>query len=156
MDVTFGGFTFSFDTLKLSKEGRDVRLVGQPLRLLVLLLEEPGKVVTHDAIRQRLWQDTHVDFDHSLHVALSRLRVALGDRGRNPTFIETIPGIGYRFLARVETVPAAQTAPSRPARPFLRRAAWLALTAIVAALLALAVVRQHYDQFVPHPGQTAR
>lgn len=156
MDVRFGGFTFSFDALKLSKEGRNVRLVGQPLQLLVMLLETPGTVVTREAIRQRLWRDTHVDFDHSLHVALSRLRTALGDSGRNPTFIETIPAVGYRFLAHVEVVPTPRSAPRPPARQVLRRAAWFALTAIIAALLALAVVRQHYDRFVPRSGQTAR
>jgi DNA-binding winged helix-turn-helix (wHTH) protein len=155
MDVRFGKFAFSFDALKLRKDGCDVRLVGQPLHLLVMLLQSPGKVVTRDEIRQRLWRDTHVDFDHSVDAALNRLRAALGDNGKQPRYIETIPTIGYRFLAPVEVVaPAIARAATPPrSRP---RLVWLVVTAIVAALLALGVVRLHYDKFVPRAGQRAR
>lgn len=155
MDVRFGPFEFSFDALKLRKDGAEVRLVGQPLQLLVMLLQNPGRVVTRDEIRQRLWKDTHVDFDHSVHAALNRLRTALGDTGKRPQFIETIPTVGYRFLAAVEVLAPVGATPIRAVN-VRRRAMWFALTAIVAALLALAVVRQHYDKFVPRAGQTAR
>lgn len=155
MDVRFGEFEFSFAALKLRKDGRDVRLVGQPLHLLVMLLQSPGTVVTRDEIRQRLWRDTHVDFDHSVHAALNRLRAALGDNGKQPRYVETIPTIGYRFLAPVEVVvPAIERAAAPPqSRP---RLIWLVVTAVVAALLAFGVVRLHYDKFVPRAAQRAR
>jgi DNA-binding winged helix-turn-helix (wHTH) protein len=155
MDLRFGAFEFSFDSLKLRKDSRDVRLVGQPLHLLVMLLQSPGKVVTRDEIRQRLWRDTHVDFDHSVDAALNRLRAALGDNGKQPRFIETIPTVGYRFLAPVEVVaPAIDCSATRPrSRP---RLLWFVLTAIIAALLAFGVVHLHYDKFVPRAGQRAR
>jgi DNA-binding winged helix-turn-helix (wHTH) protein len=156
MDVRFGEFEFSFDSLKLRRAGVDVRLVGQPLRLLVMLLQTPGTVVTREEIHQRLWPETHVDFDHGLHVALNRLRGALGDKGKPSRFIETIPTVGYRFLAPVEAlVPASATPVARRSRVGVRLA-WLVLTALVAALLALAIVRQRYDRFVPRAGQHAR
>ena len=156
MDVRFGEFDFSLDSLKLRRAGAEVRLVGQPLHLLVMLLQTPGKVVTREEIRRRLWPDTHVDFDHGLNVALNRLRMALGDKGKQPRFIETIPTMGYRFLAPVEVAVGASAAPERR-RPSLGvRLAWFVLTAIVAALLALAFVHQRYDRFVPRAGQDAR
>jgi DNA-binding winged helix-turn-helix (wHTH) protein len=156
MDVRFGEFEFSLDSLKLRRAGAEVRLVGQPLHLLVMLLQTPGKVVTREEIRQRLWPDTHVDFDHGLNVALNRLRVALGDKGKQSQFIETIPTMGYRFLAPVEVLVPAGPVPEPPRSSARIRVAWFVLTAIVAALLALAIVRQHYDKFVPRSGQDAR
>ena len=155
MVVRFADFEFSFDALKLRKGGVEVRLVGQPLHLLVMLLQNPGKVVSREEIRQRLWRDTHVDFDHSVHAALNRLRVALGDNGKQPRFIETIPTVGYRFLAVVDVV-APVGAAAVTATGTMRRVMWLVLTAIVAALVALAIVHQHYDKFVPRAGQNPR
>ncbi len=156
MDVRFGGFEFSFDTLKLRKGGADVRLVGQPLRLLVMLLQNPGAVVSRETIREQLWRDTHVDFDHGVHAALNRLRTTLGDNGKQPRFIETVPTIGYRFIAAVEVVVPAGAAPLPRPASLRKRVMWFVLTAIVAALVALAIVRQHYDRFVPKTGQNAR
>lgn len=73
----FGEFEFSHSALRLTRGGRPVRLTGQPLQLLTLLLDEPGRLVTREEIRTRLWPDTTVDFDHSLDVALNRLRAVL-------------------------------------------------------------------------------
>ena len=79
-----------------------VRLQEQPLEILRLMLERPGEVVTRDELRQRLWPDgTFVDFEHSLNAAIKRLRAALGDDADKPTFIETVPRRGYRFIGRV-------------------------------------------------------
>jgi DNA-binding winged helix-turn-helix (wHTH) protein len=156
MDVSFGDFEFSFEAMKLRKRGVEVRLVGQPLHLLVMLLENPGKVVSREQIRSRLWRDTHVNFDHSLDAALNRLRTALGDNGKHPRFIETIPTVGYRFFAAVDVVSPAPAVAVPNAAGALRRVMWLVITAIVAALLALGIVRQRYDTFVPRAGQSAR
>jgi DNA-binding winged helix-turn-helix (wHTH) protein len=154
MDVKFEGFEFSFETLKLRKNGAEVRLVGQPMHLLVMLLQRPGVVISREEIRERLWPDTHVDFDHSVHAALNRLRAVLGDSGKHPRFIETVPTVGYRFLAKVEVVvPAtAISSPSSGLGPVARRAMWVTVAAVVVALLTYAYVRQHYDQFVPRRG----
>ena len=162
MDIRFEGFEFSFETLKLRKDGAEVRLVGQPLHLLVMLLQCPGVVVSREEIRQRLWPETHVDFDHSVHAALNRLRGALGDNGKRPRFIETIPTVGYRFLADVDVPVAASIAPPPPPPPppprpvsAARRAMWVAIIVAAAALLTYALVRQRYDKFVPRPAKPA-
>jgi tetratricopeptide (TPR) repeat protein len=77
-----------------------VKLQEQPFRLLVVLLENSGEVVTRDDLRHRIWRDdTFVDFDSSLRVAVRKLREALGDDAENPRYVETIPKRGYRFLA---------------------------------------------------------
>jgi DNA-binding winged helix-turn-helix (wHTH) protein len=142
---TFGDFEFSHRALRLTRLGTRVRLTGHPLRLLLLLLEEPGRLVTREEIRARLWPDTTVDFDHGLDVALNRLRRALGDSRRDPRFIETVPRPGYRFVAPVAK---SDDTPRRRIRPVAFRAGVYAATAILGALLALAIVHQHYDKIV--------
>lgn len=156
MDVKFEAFEFSFETLKLRKRGVEVRLVGQPLQLLMLLLQTPGKVVAREEIRARLWPDTHVDFDHSVHAALNRLRAVLGDNGKQPRFIETVPTVGYRFVAAVNVTPPTVVAPVPPRRGSWRRAAWVALTMLLVALMTYGIVRLRYDKFVPRVGQSPR
>src|SRR5579885_3912006 len=87
-----------------------VRLQEQPFRLLVLLVERCGQIVSREEIRNRLWpQNTFVEFDKSLGVAVLKVREAIGDDAGNPRFIETIPRRGYRFIApvRVEGPQAA-------------------------------------------------
>jgi DNA-binding winged helix-turn-helix (wHTH) protein len=87
-----------------------VRLQDQPLRLLVLLVERCGEVVSREEIRKRLWpQNTFVEFDKSLGVAVLKVREALGDDASNPRFIETIPRRGYRFIAPVKVETAQDT-----------------------------------------------
>jgi DNA-binding winged helix-turn-helix (wHTH) protein len=100
----FGVFELDGRTGELCKNGRSgPRLVGQPLELLLQLLERPGDVVTREELRQRLWPaDTFVDYDHSLNAAVNKLREALSDSADNPRFIQTIPRRGYRFIAPVE------------------------------------------------------
>jgi DNA-binding winged helix-turn-helix (wHTH) protein/tetratricopeptide (TPR) repeat protein len=86
----------------LTRNGARVKIQDQPFRLLILLLERPGEVVTREDLRQALWPEgTHVDFDGSLNVILKRLRAALDDDPDNPRFIETVPRRGYRFIAPV-------------------------------------------------------
>jgi eukaryotic-like serine/threonine-protein kinase len=96
----FGPFQVNSLTGELRKNGNRVKLQEQPFRLLVILLENAGEVVTHDDLRHRIWRDdTFVDFDGSLRVAVRKLREALGDNAENPRYVETIPKRGYRFLA---------------------------------------------------------
>src|SRR5712691_7707937 len=78
------------------------------LEILALLLEKPGEIVTRENLQKRLWPaDTFVDFEHSLNSAIKRLRAALGDSPENSRYIETLPRVGYRFIAPVEQVSAA-------------------------------------------------
>lgn len=85
---------------ELLNDGARVRLQEQPYQILRMLLQRPGDVVTRDALRDRLWPDgTFVDFEHSLNAAIKRLRAVLGDDAKSPRFIETLPRIGYRWIA---------------------------------------------------------
>ena len=118
--VRFGVFEVDLQTSELWKQGRRVRLREQPCRILSILLEERGAVVTREELTKRLWSEgTFVDFDHSLNTAVMRLREALGDSSDHPRFIETLPRHGYRFIAQVEEVPPvdARRADSGTDRP---------------------------------------
>jgi DNA-binding winged helix-turn-helix (wHTH) protein/tetratricopeptide (TPR) repeat protein len=98
----FGLFVLDVSALALTRNGIRVRLQDQPLQLLVLLLKRSGEIVTREELRQKLWPaNTFVDFDKSLGVAVLKVREALGDNATNPTFLETIPRRGYRFIAPV-------------------------------------------------------
>jgi DNA-binding winged helix-turn-helix (wHTH) protein/tetratricopeptide (TPR) repeat protein/TolB-like protein len=98
----FGLFESDSAKGELVRQGVRVRLQDQPFRLLTILLERAGEVVSREELRQSLWPaDTYVEFDGSLNAALKRLRAALGDSADNPIFIETVPKRGYRFIAPV-------------------------------------------------------
>ena len=101
--VRFGVFTADLSAGELHKNGVRVRLQEQPFQVLAYFLERPGKVVTREDLRQKLWPaDTFVDFDHSLNTAVNKLREALGDSASSPRYVETLARRGYRFLAPVE------------------------------------------------------
>jgi eukaryotic-like serine/threonine-protein kinase len=105
----FGPFEVNPASGELLKNGRRIKLQEQPYRLLVALLENSGEVISREELRNRLWpQDTFVDFDGSLRVAVGKLREALDDNADDPRYIETIPKRGYRFLVpEVRRVDAA-------------------------------------------------
>ena len=109
--LRFGLFELKLQSSELCKRGVQVRLQDQPTQILVRLLERPGHIVSRDEPRQLLWQRDVVDFDEGLNTAVKKLRGALGDSSENPTFIETIPRRGYRFIAPVTREEFA-TAPS--------------------------------------------
>jgi cholera toxin transcriptional activator len=118
----FGLYELDGDTGELRKDGKPrPRVQGQPLEVLLHLLDHPGDVVTRDELRLLLWPaDTFVDYDHSLNTAVNKLRDALGDSAENPRFIQTIPRRGYRFIAPVEVVTdgASRFAGSEPEPSF--------------------------------------
>ena len=98
----FGLFEADANSGELLRRGTRVKLQDQPFRLLLILLRHAGEVVSRDQLRQQLWpSDTYVEFDGSLNNTLKKLRSALGDSPDNPSFIETIPKRGYRFIAPV-------------------------------------------------------
>jgi Tol biopolymer transport system component/DNA-binding winged helix-turn-helix (wHTH) protein len=112
----FGIFEVDARRSELRRGGTPVKLREQSFRILVLLLERAGEIVTREELRQGLWPtDTYVDFEHSLNTAIMKLRDALGDSADKPLYIETIPKRGYRFVAPVTVPPATQSAiPSSP------------------------------------------
>ena len=106
--VRFGSFAFDLGTGELTRQGRRVALQDQPARILGLLVKRPGHLVTRDELRQALWpDDTFVEFETAIAVAINKIRRALGDSATHPRFIETIPRHGYRFLADVHAVTTA-------------------------------------------------
>lgn len=110
--IRFGPFTLDVRAGELRKHGVRLRLREQPLQILLLLLEHPGEVVVRDEIRLRLWpNETVVEFDHGINVAIKRLRDALGESAETPQYIETVARRGYRFLGEVEVVEAPALLP---------------------------------------------
>lgn len=118
--VRFGAFEVNLRTGETRKHGTRIKLQGQPLQILAILLEQPGEVVSREEMRRRLWPaDTFVDFEHGLNTAVKKLRQALGDSAEAPRYVETLPRFGYRFIAPVEN--QASTTVATP-RPFLAAA----------------------------------
>src|SRR5579864_4552453 len=98
--VRFGVYEFAPDTQELRKSGIRIRLEGQPLAILQMLLGRPGELVTREELQKKLWPtDTFVDFEHSLNAAVKRLRAALNDSANQPRYVETLARRGYRFIA---------------------------------------------------------
>ena len=155
--VRFGAFEADLQAGELRKYGIRIKVADQPFRLLELLLERPGRLVTREVLKQYLWPgDTYVDFDRSLNAAVNKLRGALGDLPRNPRFLETLPKRGYRFVAPAKPAPRIRgtleetprdetatgaSAPSQPAADAAgkRQGSWArAPMALAAVLLSLA------------------
>jgi DNA-binding winged helix-turn-helix (wHTH) protein len=114
----FSHFEVDVAAGQLRKHGVKVRLAGQPFDILVLLLERPGEVVAREEIQRLLWSDeTYVDFENSLNKAINKLRQALLDSAEKPTYIETLPRRGYRFIGSGERVePNVASLASTPSR----------------------------------------
>jgi TolB-like protein/Tfp pilus assembly protein PilF len=102
--VRFGDFELDQSIGELRKEGgTKIRLQEQPLQILRILLERPGKIITREELREKIWpSDTFVDFDHGINNAIKRLREALGDTAEMPRYVETLPRRGYRFIANLQ------------------------------------------------------
>jgi DNA-binding winged helix-turn-helix (wHTH) protein/Tol biopolymer transport system component len=147
--VRFGLFELDLNAGQLSRNGSPLRLPQQPLQLLAVLLERPGEIFSRAELRQRLWaSDVFVDFDHGLNKSIQKLRDALGDSATSPRYIETIPRVGYRFIAPVKNgtrpdpagalslpvTPPSLQAPVATTRQFTRR--WV-LAADIFALCAI-------------------
>jgi TolB-like protein/DNA-binding winged helix-turn-helix (wHTH) protein len=98
----FADFEVDVRARQLRKHGTKIKLHGQPFQMLLMLLEPAGEVVSREQMQEKLWPaDTFVDFEHSLNTSIKRLRQALNDSATEPRFIETLPRVGYRFIAPV-------------------------------------------------------
>ena len=115
----FGPFELNTGEESLARNGSRVKVQDLPYRLLVMLVERPGEIVTREEVRQRLWREnTFVEFDNSLGVAIRKVRDALNDDAEAPRYVETIPRRGYRFLAPISVVEGEkpkQTSPNAAA-----------------------------------------
>src|SRR6188474_3232434 len=121
--LCFGAFEVDLGSRELRRQGNKISLQDQPFRLLALLLERAGEVVTREELRDKLWPaDTFVDFDHSLNTAVRKLREALGDSAETPRYVETLARRGYRFVAPVaEAGPSPSPSPSPSPLPSTTR-----------------------------------
>jgi DNA-binding winged helix-turn-helix (wHTH) protein len=118
--VRFEAFEFDRHTLELCKHGLKIKLSGQPIDVLAMLLARPGDLVTREELQKRLWpHDTIVEFEHSINAAVKTLRRALGDSADEPRYVETLARRGYRFMAPVEVIAPPQVAAPvvEPVRP---------------------------------------
>jgi len=154
--IRFSVFQLDLDSGELFKQGRKIKLQGQPFELLAALLERPGEVVTREELQQKVWpSDTAGSFDQGLNRAINKVREALGDSAESPQFIETLPRRGYRFIGTIqpESVPEAapQTlpppasiapppTPSAPPPIPSRRTRWAAIAVSAAVIASLAAI----------------
>src|SRR5580700_12009978 len=155
----FGPFELDTAEGKLSREGTRIKLQELPYRLLLILVEKPGEIVSREEVRQRLWpQNTFVEFDNSLGVAIRKIRDVLGDNADSPCYVETVPRRGYRFLAPVTVVtetpervlpippdpvriPIASPSAEKQAATSGRSLRYVAIAALVVLLIGGAVYR---------------
>ena len=122
----FGAFELDLEAERLLKSGRTIRIQPQPFRLLCLLTNRPGLLVTREEIQAALWAgDTFVDFDQGVNFAIKQVRDALGDSAEDSLYVQTVPKRGYRFLAPVETGPEpVEPVIAGSMDPYLLKAIW--------------------------------
>jgi TolB-like protein/DNA-binding winged helix-turn-helix (wHTH) protein/Flp pilus assembly protein TadD len=161
--VRFGPFELDLNAWQLRKSGMKLRIPLQPLQLLAVLLERPGVTVRREELQQRLWtSEVFVDFEQGLNKNIGKLREVLGDSAESPSYIETIPRIGYRFIGIVDrppldreedaTAPAAGIPPGEPTtrhRKWGRKLIWGVLFGCAAASVGFGV-------WLAQRGSTAR
>ena len=148
--LRFGVFEVDPGAGELRKKGLRIKLQAQPFKVLLLLLERAGEIVTREELHQHMWpSDTFVDFDRNLNKAVRKIREALGDNADTPRFIETLPRRGYRFLAPVEV--SAVTAHSEPTqeRSHAQHRWLLAAFGVVAAIGTWIATRPVPETAVP-------
>jgi Tol biopolymer transport system component/DNA-binding winged helix-turn-helix (wHTH) protein len=116
--VRFGNFEVSPHSQELSKNGVRLKVSGQAIQVLLILLEVPGRIVAREELQQKLWPGASFgDFDHGLNAAVNRLRDVLSDSATEPKFIETVPRRGYRFIGQTVEVAGPDSEPPIPVAP---------------------------------------
>jgi DNA-binding winged helix-turn-helix (wHTH) protein len=112
--LRFGEFHIDLKREELFRDGTRVRTAGKVYQALLALLEQPGEIVSRDAMRLRLWPEgTHVNFDANVNTTVNKLRLALGDSPERPKYVETIPRQGYSFVGRVEELEHVEAATTK-------------------------------------------
>ena len=108
--VRFEDFEVNFSQREVRRQGKRLRLQRKPFQILQLLLQSPGAIVTREELAKQLWPCLHVSFERCLNTAMNSLRQALGDSSHGARFIETRPGLGYVFIAKVKRIEPSTTA----------------------------------------------
>ena len=142
--IRFDAFELDATSGELRKAGILLKLQPQPFRVLLLLIERAGQVVTREEIQRCLWTDsTFVDFEHGINFSINQIRGALVDSAENPRYVETIPRRGYRFIGTVEQPPAASIAVHKRTSEQEREKAvprrWFAIASLTAIVVAISV-----------------
>lgn len=142
--VRFGDYQLDLTGGVLTRQGKTVRLQPQPMRVLVELVRRAGSIVTRDELRDAVWGGRFVEFDQSLNFCIRQIRSVLGDEAERPTFVETVPRRGYRFVMAVEGVPIGEVGPGTVRARSGQRWWYLVLSSLVlvAVILPLAT-RKH-------------
>lgn len=152
----FGAFEFDGDSYELTRHGETVPLRPQPATVLALLLADPGRVVTREELRARLWgNEINVDYEHGLNSCLSQLRVTLGESAEDPRFVQTVPRRGYRFAAPVELEARGRAGESASGGASTEASAtrrWSAVAALVVVFALVAGYRYGGPQADPRIG----
>lgn len=149
--LSFGPFEVDVQAGSVRKNGVRLRLSGQPLQILMILLTHAGELVAREELREQIWgEGTFVDFEHGLNAAVNKIRVALGDSAAKPRYIETVPGRGYRFIGTLERralapIPIDGRSVIREEPKSRRLGLWWALAFTALCLVAFVVWWRFHD-----------
>ena len=135
----FGDFELNRHRFELLRHGQPVKIERIPMELLTLLVESEGRVVPRAEIIDRLWgKDVFVDTEHGVNTAIRKVRTALHDDADSPSFLQTVPGKGYRFIPAVEVV-GAEAAAEPSAQPVarIRPGRWWRFAAVALGVIAV-------------------
>ena len=148
--LKFGKFTLDCGRFELFQDGRSVRIERKPMELLIVLANSNGQLVSRGEIAKRLWaSEVFVDTEHGINTAVRKLRQVIGDDPDRPSFIQTVTGMGYRFIANVETIPAQSEVPALeqpaivneaiapPQLPVSHTRPWVFIGSMIAVAVAL-------------------
>jgi len=158
--IRFSVFEVDLDSHELFKQGRKVKLQGQPFEVLAALLNRRGEVVSRDELQQKIWPSESVgDFDQGLNRAINKVREALGDSAASPQFVETLPRLGYRFVGLIQEESDVEPAAGRPQTtstlilpPNQKRSSESRSRLTVGALAALTLLIAGYF-YIHHPSK---
>src|SRR6202041_930462 len=156
--IRFGVYELDRDAMELRKHGAPIRLQEQPFRVLAMLAERPGEVISREQLQEKIWGNTFVDFDQSLNKAVNRVREALNDNAGTPQYIETVPRRGYRFIASVALqsavsveIPAQPGSDKSPSRIALIAALTVAVVLAAIGIATVAWLRKPTKHVVQEP-----
>ncbi len=141
--LAFGPFVLHRKPQRLTREGVTVDLRNQALKLLDLMADRPGVLITHDEIRENIWADRHVDYSGGVHLLVREIRKALEDDAKAPIYVETVPRQGYRFIGPVESTNSYKTVSSKTGVGRYR----LALSGGIALILIIAIAAIQISPF---------
>ena len=109
--IRFGEFELDEQTFELRRKGVPARIQQQPARVLAMLIRNHGAMVTREQIRAAIWgNDTFVDFEQGLNYCIRQIRLTLSDQAECPRYVETLPRLGYRFIAPIEKIGTIEVA----------------------------------------------